>query len=118
MVLRSARDPDASTAPLPSGTSGELESGHIRLSASVDREPVDRGRGGVERDSVLKVVYQGLSFLCAYYSCRSALDSKSGIATSPFKRSHLVPVPRMLIQLPHSLETNPQRARCTNPSKV
>jgi hypothetical protein len=29
-----------------------------------------------------------------------------------------VPVPRMLIQLPHSLETNPQRARCTNPSKV
>ena len=44
------------SAPLPSGTSGELESGHIWLSASVDREPVDRGRGGVD-----KVVYQGLS---------------------------------------------------------
>ena len=51
--------------------------------------------------------------LCPYYSFRSELDSKSGIATSPFKRSHLVPVPRMLIQLPHSLETNPQRTRCS-----
>ena len=47
------------SAPLPSGTSGELESGYFRLRASVDREPVDRGRGGV--DSVLKVVCQGLS---------------------------------------------------------
>ena len=33
------------SAPLPSGTSGELESGYFRLRASGDREPDDRGRG-------------------------------------------------------------------------
>ena len=43
-------------------------------------------------------------FLCPYYSFRSELESKSGIATSPFKRSHLVLVPHMLIQLPHGLD--------------
>ena len=60
----------------------------------------------VERDSVLKVVYQGLSVVSFSVSLLflPELESKSGIATSPFKRSHLVIVPHMLIQLPHGLD--------------